>query len=213
MIVKASLIVMLVLAAALGSVAVLRQSATAPSVVSLTISGEDGPAVHEVQIRRPSGPPRVQTGEFDHHGHPVTVSCASCHATRPANPQLSRGEDLKEFHQGLAVQHGGLTCISCHNVNDYDTLRLADGRKVSYENVMTLCAQCHGPQYRDYLSGAHGGMSGHWDLSKGPRQRNNCIDCHDAHAPAFSGVIPAPPPRDRFLTPHGEHDSKGDGHE
>jgi hypothetical protein len=67
--------------------------------------------------------------------------------------------------------------------------------------VMDLCGQCHGPQARDYAHGAHGGMTGYWDLSRGPRERNNCIDCHDPHAPAFPKVRPVFAPKDRF-PPH-----------
>ena len=59
---------------------------------------------------------------------------------------------------------------------------------------MTLCAQCHGPQFRDYQHGAHGGMTGYWDLTKGGRMRNNCIDCHDPHAPKYPTVTPGPRP-------------------
>jgi hypothetical protein len=44
-------------------------------------------------------------------------------------------------------------------------------------------------------------MKGYWDLQRGPRQRNGCIGCHAAHAPAYPQVLPAPPPRDRFLSP------------
>ena len=98
--------------------------------------------------------------------------------------------------------HGDLSCLSCHNPDDYGTLRLADQRAVLYRDVMTLCAQCHGPQYRDYLHGAHGGMNGYWDLTKGPRTRNSCIHCHDPHAPAFPSMRPTFKPRDRFLESH-----------
>lgn len=144
----------------------------------------------------------VPTGLTDLHGHAVEASCVSCHATRPPNPGNHLAADLDEFHQGLTVQHGSLSCLSCHNSDDYSTLRLADGKKVGFSDVMSLCAQCHGPQFRDYQHGSHGGMTGYWDLKRGPRQRNNCIDCHDPHAPAYTGVHPAPGPRDRFLTPN-----------
>jgi formate-dependent nitrite reductase cytochrome c552 subunit len=70
--------------------------------------------------------------------------------------------------------------------------------------AMRLCAQCHGPQYRDYKRGSHGGMTGHWDLSRGERTRNNCVDCHDPHAPAYPGTTPVLPPRDRYL--RGAHE-------
>jgi formate-dependent nitrite reductase cytochrome c552 subunit len=90
--------------------------------------------------------------------------------------------------------------MSCHNAENYDSLRRADGQEVSFGRVMDLCAQCHGPQFRDYTHGAHGGMNGHWDLRSGPRTRNNCIDCHDPHAPAYPKVMPVFPPKD--AVPH-----------
>jgi hypothetical protein len=165
---------------------------------------------YPVTIRKPAGPPTVKTGLTDYHGNPVSVSCGTCHATRPANAEARLGVDLPSFHQGFKGNHGSLACIACHNPSDgYQTLRLADGRSVPYSEVMQLCAQCHGPQYRDYQRGAHGGMTGYWDLSRGPRARNNCIDCHDPHTPRYPAVRPAPGPNDRFL-----HDArKGAAHE
>jgi formate-dependent nitrite reductase cytochrome c552 subunit len=163
---------------------------------------------HNVAIRTPHGPPMLETGLKDLHGRPVMASCVSCHATRPANVENRAAADLDEFHQGLTVKHGSLSCVSCHNGNDYNTLRLADGKRVEFTDVMTLCAQCHGPQFRDYQHGAHGGMNGYWDLGRGGRTRNNCVDCHDPHAPAYQSVRPAAGPRDRFLTPsHPDHSS------
>jgi len=172
-------------------------------------------AAWPVHINKPNGPPRVQTDVVGMDGRTVTVSCSSCHSTREPNKQLRDGSNLKEFHQNLTTAHGNLTCLSCHNQDDYDTLRLADEQKVEYSNVMQLCAQCHGPQYRDYQNGSHGGMTGYWDREKGARYRNNCVDCHDPHAPAFVGMQPAPGPNDRFLQhaeePHGETKQEG-GH-
>jgi hypothetical protein len=72
-------------------------------------------------------------------------------------------------------------------------------------DAMTLCAQCHGPQFRDYQNGSHGGMNGHWDLSRGPRLRNHCVDCHDPHVPQVLPVHPAPGPKDRFFGPGAKH--------
>lgn len=163
-------------------------------------------AAHPIGIRTPAGSPRIPTGTFDEKGNPVTVACATCHTTKPASTAAKLGTPLAQFHQGLHGQHGNLTCTSCHNPADgYATLRLADGKPVPYAEVMTLCAQCHGPQYRDYQHGAHGGMTGYWDLTKGGRARNNCVDCHDSHAPKYPAVKPARGPNDRFLT--------GGGHE
>jgi hypothetical protein len=159
-----------------------------------------------VAIRKPAGPPTIKTDVVDHKGQPVTLACANCHATKPANAQAKLGHPLELFHQSLQGAHASLTCISCHNAADgYATLRLADGKSLPYPEVMTLCAQCHGPQYRDYVHGAHGGMTGHWDRSKGGRVRNNCVDCHDPHAPKYPIVVPARGPNDRF--------QNGDKHE
>ena len=159
-----------------------------------------------VEINQPSGPPAVATGKFDAHGVELQVSCSTCHTTRFPNADRRSGDELKLFHQGLQLKHGSLACVACHNPGNYETLRLADGKSVDFTNVMSLCAQCHGPQYRDYQNGSHGGMTGHWDLSKGPRARNNCVDCHDAHYPAYQGMEPVPGPIDRFLTPAHEAD-------
>ncbi len=151
---------------------------------------------HAVRIRSGPATPKVLTDALNHGGAPVPVACSTCHTTRPPNLALRAGEDLKEFHQGLAYAHGGQSCLSCHNSDNYDTLRRADGTPVEYPRTIELCAQCHGPQYRDFQAGAHGGMTGHWDLSRGPRERNTCTDCHDPHAPAYPTLRPVFAPVD-----------------
>lgn len=167
---------------------------------------------YSVIIRKPEAVPRVETDEIGWDGKPVTVSCASCHDTREPNHRLKDAALLEDFHQEMTFVHGELSCMSCHNDQNYDTLRLANSEQVEYQDVMNLCAQCHGSQYRDYQNGSHGGMTGHWDLSKGSRYRNNCIHCHDPHAPAFAGMIPAPGPNDRFLNKHDDKTHDGGKH-
>lgn len=163
---------------------------------------------HEVAIRKPDSPPTVKTGQTDANGQPIAIACATCHTTKEPNVQARLGVDLPTFHQGLQGAHGNLACVSCHNPSEgYGSLRLADGKAVPHQEVMQLCAQCHGPQSRDYLHGAHGGMTGYWDLSKGGRVRNTCIDCHDPHAPKYPTVRPAAGPRDRGSV------QRGAGHE
>ncbi len=162
-----------------------------------------------VLIHKPIGPPTVQTGLMNPFGKPVSVSCSNCHSIREPVHGVRDASKLDEFHQGLTYVHGSLTCLACHNPDNYDELRLADQTSLPYAEVMTLCGQCHGPQFRDYTHGAHGGMTGYWDLSRGPRSRNNCIDCHDPHAPAFPMMRPTFKPKDRFLTGH----SGDDGHD
>lgn len=158
----------------------------------------------EVTISRPAGPPvvRVATPEGE-----VALACSTCHDVRTPNFSNTTTADLDEFHRDLPFGHGSISCLSCHNSDNYDTLRLANQTTVEYTDVMTLCAQCHGQQARSYEHGVHGGMSGYWDLTRGPRTRNNCVDCHDPHQPAFPRMKPTFKPRDRFLTPP-EHDEE-----
>lgn len=158
-----------------------------------------------VTIRSPSGPPRIDTGLTDLDGNSVSVACSTCHATREPNVNNKSASDLDDFHDELKVSHGTVSCLSCHNADDYDALKLADATRVDFTDVMTLCAQCHGRQMDAYEHGAHGGMTGHWDLTRGPRQRNNCIDCHHPHAPQFPRMLPTFKPRDRFLQSRADH--------
>jgi hypothetical protein len=168
----------------------------------------EGP--YPVIVHRPDGPPRVESELADERGEPVTVACSTCHSLRAPDPANRIAADLGEFHQGLTFVHGTTVCGSCHGAARYDALRLADGRALPFPEVMTLCGQCHGRQAESYEHGAHGGMTGYWDLLRGPRARNGCTDCHDPHAPAFPAMRPTFKPRDRFLDPssfaRGAHD-------
>ncbi len=114
-------------------------------------------------------------------------------ADRPGAP--------KGLHDHVEIAHGGLACASCHVLGAPQQLHTAAGDKLPIDEAMTLCSQCHGPQRRNYDHGAHGGMRGHWDLQRGPRQRNDCVTCHPAHAPAYPKVTPVPGPKDRFGNP------------
>lgn len=152
-------------------------------------------ACYPVVIRRPDGQMLVDSGKQDERGQPILVSCATCHDTREPNAAIHQASQFDEFHQGLKYAHGELTCISCHSPKDYNTLHKSDGTPVSASDSMNLCAQCHGPQYRDYRNGSHGGMTGYWDLTRGGRTRNTCVNCHDPHHPAFPEVMPVFPPK------------------
>lgn len=184
---------------AVGIVLLLSKNATPPTeAVAFEPVGDP----HDVVILTPPGIGTLRTGLTDIHGDPVGVACSTCHADRAElvdKPMIEHAEDLTEFHTELEFAHGTLTCSSCHHPDDRDKLRLSNQTEVAFTDVMTLCAQCHGTQYRSYENGAHGGMTGYWDLSRGPRERNNCVACHNPHAPAFPQMQPAPPPRDRFF--------------
>jgi hypothetical protein len=125
----------------------------------------------------------------------LRVPCRTCHSLGESRKLPSSTADLRLFHIGLTLQHGDLACAACHAEGNPPRLHLATGAPLPMAEAMTLCGQCHGPQLRDYRHGAHGGMTGYWDRSRGPRERNHCIDCHDAHAPAYVGGRPVFAPK------------------
>jgi hypothetical protein len=154
-----------------------------------------GETLHGVTVRTPDAQPWIDSGKKDAAGGPVMVSCATCHDTREPDLKKNDAVLLEEFHKGMKYAHGDRSCMSCHNAADYNTLKLADGTPLEFSQSLQLCAQCHGPQHRDYQNGSHGGMTGHWDLRQGPRKRNTCTDCHDPHHPAYPQVMPVFPPK------------------
>ncbi len=162
---------------------------------------------HTAQVSLVHQSPRlsgVDVGRDDSRGEPIRVRCETCHSMRKDAPMPTRMASLSEFHSGLTFAHGTIECSSCHAVGQPPQLRLASGELVPVRDALRLCAQCHGPQFRDYQHGAHGGMTGYWDVTRGERVRNHCVDCHDPHVPQITPVVPVPPPRDRFFS-KGEH--------
>lgn len=154
--------------------------------------------LHPTTTQTPVTLDGLPTGHLDPLGRPVVVACGTCHEHRDA-AMLTESGELETFHVGMVVQHGALSCGSCHDASRRDMLRLADGTSIEMADTMVLCGQCHGPQLRDYEHGSHGGMTGYWDLTAGPRVRNHCVMCHDPHDPAFPLLAPLPGPRDRGL--------------
>jgi hypothetical protein len=162
----------------------------------IALRAAPGAKTGRVEIHVPARLEGLATGGSDALGRPLRVACSTCHALRKPERLPTSTTELDEFHQALSFRHG-ISCASCHVIGDQTTLHRADGSVIAMRDAMQLCRQCHGPQARDFDHGAHGGMTGHWDLSVGGRVRNNCIDCHDPHVPAFQPSTPVLPPRDR----------------
>jgi formate-dependent nitrite reductase cytochrome c552 subunit len=153
---------------------------------------------HPVTIHTPETLGVVDTPMLDVNGTPIGVACQTCHGP-DADPIVVDLDNPEDFHGAITLEHGALSCSACHDEADRSLLHLADGTTLAMAEAMSLCAQCHGPQYRDYEAGSHGGMSGYWDLRQGPRTRNSCMDCHAVHQPAYQGGMPVHPPADRFF--------------
>lgn len=154
-------------------------------------------------VHQPARLSSVDVGADNQSGDAIRVRCETCHALRKPSALPSRMDALKEFHTGLTFAHGTIECSSCHAVGQPPRLHLASGEELPMTEALRVCSQCHGPQFRDFEHGAHGGMTGYWDTSRGPRVRNHCIDCHDPHSPKISPVVPLPRPRDRFFSNGG----------
>jgi hypothetical protein len=122
--------------------------------------------------------------------------CSDCHAEMEVN--LERRE-LVEMHDDIVLHHGpeDRWCFDCHNPDDRDRLRLANGTMISFEESYRLCGQCHGTIYRDWREGIHGRREGYWN---GAKSYQLCAHCHNPHAPRFAAIEPLPPPvRPQFL--------------
>ena len=117
--------------------------------------------------------------------------CTECHEHGEAIEDLKSGKGNHE----IKLDHGrNNRCFHCHNPKDMDTFQNRDGDPVEYKDVVLMCTNCHGPQYRDWLAGIHGRRSGYYDTRKGEQKTLRCIECHNPHNPVYPRLKPAPGP-------------------
>jgi len=118
--------------------------------------------------------------------------CSDCHADLEPDPTprvLGMHEEIVErFHHAEEQRW----CLDCHNPDDRDKLRLANGQLIGFEASYKLCGQCHGEIYRDWKAGVHGKRTGLWN---GPKEYRLCVHCHDPHRPRFAPIAPEPAPQ------------------
>ncbi len=116
--------------------------------------------------------------------------CSDCHEDIEPNRQR---RELEEEHTDIELTHaaGQRWCLDCHDAENRDVLRLANGDTVPFTESFRLCGQCHGDKYRDWRAGVHGKRTGMWD---GQKQYLLCANCHNPHSPRFKPLIPLPPP-------------------
>jgi len=110
--------------------------------------------------------------------------CSACHAEQKDRTRRELG-----FHeeQQSVFDHDSehRWCLDCHDYENRDVLRLANGDQVPFTESYRLCGQCHGDKYRDWRAGVHGKRIGHWD---GEKTYFLCVNCHNPHSPRFKGV-------------------------
>ena len=118
--------------------------------------------------------------------------CSDCHSDMEVNPERRMLEDehveISEMFNHASEQRW---CLDCHNPDDRDVLRLANGDLVPFEESYNLCGQCHGTIFRDWKAGIHGKRTGEWN---GKKQYRLCVHCHNPHSPKFKPIKPMPPP-------------------
>jgi len=135
-------------------------------------------------------PPR-QTKGLDLVKMGWSYNCMECHKLLPAKWHYDR--PMAE-HQNIILEHGeNRFCLTCHHPTNRNAFVAYDGSEIAEADVVTLCAKCHGPTYRDWKAGVHGRRNGYWDVSKGARTQLRCIQCHDPHQPKFQSMPPLPP--------------------
>jgi len=118
--------------------------------------------------------------------------CNDCHSDIVPNPQR---RELVDFHDDISAifNHDSENrwCLDCHDMNMRDSLRLASGKLLSFEESYKLCGQCHGEKLRDWKVGVHGKRIGEWN---GKKEYLLCVHCHNPHSPKFEAMTPEPPP-------------------
>lgn len=120
---------------------------------------------------------------------PGVFPCSQCHEGMPVNRTPRK---LEQMHQDIVLSHmPNGWCFDCHNPDNRDKLRLANGKLINFEESYYLCGQCHGTIFREWKAGLHGKRTGMWE---GEKQYLLCVHCHWPHGPAFKPITPMPPP-------------------
>lgn len=117
--------------------------------------------------------------------------CSECHADMEPDPTRRELEEHTEIAESFSHARQQRWCLDCHNPDDRDKLRLANGQLISFEESYYLCGQCHGTIFRDWKAGVHGKRTGEWN---GKKMYRLCVHCHNPHHPKFAPLTPLPPP-------------------
>ncbi len=163
--------------------AMLSPRAEIPLAPAAVISIRDiAPGARREPLR---DPPTVVSGGF-------ALGCNECHRIFQS-PAAQHRPLLQHTH--IVLQHGmNDNCFNCHDRQDRQRLVLRPGVSAGFNDVVRVCARCHGTLFRDWQRGTHGKTMGSWDGASGRQVRLGCTECHDPHAPAYRAIAPLPPP-------------------
>lgn len=166
--------------------------------------GPDAPRDYPSRVLHADAEPVLIASEMDDEYWP----CSDCHEGEPTNYDVREFED---DHEDLELRHGDLWCMHCHDAEDRDMLKLANGELVKFEESWRLCTQCHAKKLADWRAGVHGKRTGQW---WGRKEYRTCVVCHNPHAPPFESLEPRPPPwRPEQIALNGGSPREGATHE
>lgn len=117
--------------------------------------------------------------------------CSECHDYQDTDPQRRMLGFHEEIDEIFDHDSENRWCLDCHNDNTRDSLKLASGNLLNFNESYKLCGQCHGDKLRDWKVGVHGKRTGEWN---GKKQYLLCVHCHNPHSPHFKKISPMPPP-------------------
>jgi hypothetical protein len=136
--------------------------------------------------------------------------CYVCHEKgKPPPLRFDANQKLivPKEHENIVMGHGrherNNNCFNCHNETNLELFQTRDGRQLKLAESTPLCGSCHGPTYRDWEAGVHGRTSGYWDRKQGAYVRQDCVACHNPHAPPFPSRKPAPGPHPLHMAIQG----------
>lgn len=112
--------------------------------------------------------------------------CSTCHEA-----PLGELEAPSAPHWDITLNHASadvMQCTTCHEPQNLDTLHSLTNAPIEFDHSYQLCAQCHSPQFEDWIGGAHGKRLEGWAP---PRVVETCVGCHNPHEPALGSRWPA----------------------
>ena len=169
----------------------MTRSALLPLVLFALAASAGPPASSSPPVA--TAPPKALGEHLEVPPPPFTEGifpCSGCHGSM--TPNRTR-RTLTDFHTDIELKHDAehRWCLDCHDADDRDSLHLASGEKVPFEESYRLCGQCHGEKLRDWRAGVHGRRTGDWN---GHKTYLLCAHCHNPHQPRFKAVAPKPAP-------------------
>jgi hypothetical protein len=166
------------------------------AVVSLALavgSAAGGAAVPKTVAKGATAPP-VKAALVEAQPPPFTEGifpCSQCHDPKAGGDRTRRElgfhADADAGEPAAVFDHDSehRWCLDCHDFQNRDVLRLANGDPVPFTESYRLCGQCHGDKFRDWRLGVHGKRIGMWN---GAKTYFLCVNCHNPHTPRFKGV-------------------------